>query len=193
MKSFWLLAILLATLFFAANLFAEQKSPQTSLKTISEVQARAGTSRENLDNWTPSPNCNGEYFEVLPASYPDSRCRDLANMPTHGKRIVHFYTCRFKNEYPLADVCYGGKIKRLGLESYSCESDDPMDISRKPCIKNYKLISEWHGDIDKDLAKNHPYGFICKAEASPAICLAPKYEYVYRSDADHCCVLYKNE
>ena len=188
--------LLVCSFLIASGISAKQKgapAPQTSLKTISEVQGRADSTRDNLESWVPTPSCESEYFEVLPANFPDSRCHDIMDLPPHGRKIVHYYTCRFKNEYPPPDVCSGAKMSRVGLESYTCESDEPIDAARssKPCIKNYKLISEWHGDIDKDLAKVRPYGFICKADVVPAICLAPKYEYVYRSGTDHCCVLYK--
>jgi len=150
---------------------------------------------KNLDNWVPSPSCDSKYFDSVQASNPESRCRDILSFSPRGRKIVHYYTCRFKNNYPPDDACGGARISRVGLESYTCEADNPINPKgfHKGCVGNYKMISEWHGDIERDLTEDRPYGFVCRANSVPPICLAPKYEFAYRSGLDHCCVMYKSE
>jgi len=196
MKRVCFISLMFVLILTGTSLLAKKSGTQASpkpQKTTSNIESKSANPREDFESWLPSPNCDSKYYEVLPEGNPGSRCRDIANIPSHGKKVIHYYTCRFNNSYPPAEACSGARMTRTGLESYSCEADNSITRSRNPCIGNYTTISEWHGDIDKDLVKAYPYGFICRAEAVSPVCLAPKYEFVYRSGDDYCCVLYKNE
>jgi len=195
MKNIWFVFMSCSVVLVAGDVWAKTPdagNAQKYRKTAITLPEQSPIPRENVESWVPSSNCDSRYYDVLPASDPESGCRDILKVLPQGKKAVHYYTCRFKNDYPQDDACYGAKITRMGLESYSCEANSSITKSRNPCAGNYTVISEWHGDIDKDLTNNYPYGFICRADWVPPVCLAPKYEFAYRNGADHCCILYKD-